>query len=94
MKFGFALLIVAAQEDIMKMTSCECGVILLMLGLCLGSAQHPGMDNEIQDDSQTVRLKWGSSVVEAQSCPTWYLETKHNGVSRCVCCHIRRLCDV
>ena len=67
------------------MTSCECGVILLMLGLCLGSAQHPGMDNEIQDDSQTARLKWGSSVVEAQSCPTWYRETKHNAVTRCVC---------
>ena len=69
----------------MKMTSCECGVILLMIGLCWGSALHPAMDNEIQNDSQTVRLKWGSSVVEAQSCPTWYRETKYNGVTRCVC---------
>ena len=60
------------------MTSYECGVILLMLDLCWSSAQHPGM-------SQRERLKGRSYVVEEQSCPTWYLETKHNPVTRCVC---------
>ena len=67
------------------MSSYECGVILLMLGLCWGSALHPEMDNEIQDYSVRGRLKCEWYVVEEQSCPTWYLETKHNSVTRCVC---------
>ena len=33
------------------------------------------------DDSQ----RGGSSVVEQQTCPTWYMETKHNGMTRFVC---------
>ena len=27
----------------------------------------------------------GSRDVGEQSCPTWYRETKHNGVTKCVC---------
>ena len=67
------------------MASYECRVILLMLSLYWGSALHPGMDNEIQDYSVRGRLKCEWYVIEEQSCPTWYLETKHNSVTRCVC---------
>ena len=61
----------------MKMATYQCGVILFMLSLCWGSALH--LTTEMLDDSQR------SSVVEELSCPTWYYETKHNGVTRCVC---------
>ena len=32
-----------------------------------------------------VSQREGLSVVQEQSCPTWYRETKYNGVTRCVC---------
>ena len=63
----------------------ECGIILLILGSCWGSALHPEINSELQNDSQRGRLRAGPYVVEAQSCPTWYRETKHNPVTRCVC---------
>ena len=69
----------------MKMASYECGVILLLLSLCWGSALHSRMYNELQNDDQTGRLRGGSHVVKEQSCPTWYRETKHNLVNKCVC---------
>ena len=57
-------------------------VIVFMISLCWGSELHPAMkDAETADGSQRGRL----SVVEEQSCPTWYQETKYNGVTRCVC---------
>ena len=56
-----------------------------MLGLCWGSALPSAMDNEIPSDFQEGRLRGETFVVEAQSCPTWYRKTKHNGVTRCVC---------
>ena len=67
------------------MASYEYRVILLMFGLCWGSALHPGMDNEIQDYIVRGRLKYEWYVVEEQPCPTWYLETNYNSVTRCVC---------
>ena len=67
------------------MASYECGVILLLLSLCWGSALHSRMYNELQNDDQTGRLRGGSHVVKEQSCPTWYRETKHNLVNKCVC---------
>ena len=69
----------------MKMASYECGVILLLLSLCWGSALHSRMYNELQNDDQTGRLRGGSHVVKEQSCPTWHRETKHNLVNKCVC---------
>ena len=68
-----------------RMASYECGVILFMLGLCWGSALHSEMDNEVQDDCERWELKCGSYATEEQSCPTWYLETEHNPMTRCVC---------
>ena len=67
----------------MKMTAFECGVILFMISLCWGSALHSAtaQTTKILDNGQ----REGSSVVEEQPCPTWYRETKHNGVTRCVC---------
>ena len=60
----------------------ECVVILFMISLCWSSELHPATEtNEIIDDSQRSR----SIAVEEQSCPTWYRETKYNGVTRCVC---------
>ena len=57
-------------------------VIVFMISLCRGSELPPATkDAETADGSQRGRL----SVVEEQSCPTWYQETKHNGVTRCVC---------
>ena len=67
------------------MASYECGVILFILSLCWGSALHSRMDNELQNDNQKGRLRGGSHVVKEQSCPTWYRETKHNLVNKCVC---------
>ena len=58
-----------------------CEVILFMMSLCWGSALHPAMETEILDDTQRGR----SSVVQVQSCPTWYRETKNNAMTRCVC---------
>ena len=53
-----------------------------MISLCCGSELPPATkDAETVDGSQRGR----SSIVEEQSCPTWYWETKHNGVTRCVC---------
>ena len=57
-------------------------MILLMISLCYGSALHPTTETEVMDDTQTG---WGSSVAEKQSCPTWHVEIKHDGVTRCVC---------
>ena len=59
-----------------------CMVILLVISLySSGKLQSVSAANEIPDDSQ--RSGW--SVVEKQPCPTWYRETKYNGVTRCVC---------
>ena len=63
----------------MKLSAYECRVILLAVSLCWGSALHPARDTEMTGHG------WGSYVVEKQSCPTWYRETNHNGVTRCVC---------
>ena len=48
-----------------------------MISLCWGRALQPA--NEVLDNSQR------SSAVQEQSCPTWYQETKHNELIRCVC---------
>ena len=68
----------------MTIATYECRVILLIaiLGMCWGSALHLSVETEVLDETQP---RWRSSVVEKQSCPTWYRETKHNGVTRCVC---------
>ena len=58
-----------------------CGVILFMINLCWSGAQHPVSETEVLGDGQRKR----SNAVQEQSCPTWYLETKHNGVTRCTC---------
>ena len=59
-----------------------CIVILFMISLCWGSELHPATETtETADGSQRERL----SVSQKQSCPTWYRETKYNGVTRCVC---------
>ena len=51
-----------------------------MISLCWSSELPPAnKDAETADGSQR-----GRSSIE-QSCPTWYQETKHNGVTRCVC---------
>ena len=65
------------------MAPCVCRVILFMISLCWGSALHSAtaQTTTILDNGQ----REGSSVVEEQPCPTWYRETKHNGVTRCVC---------
>ena len=65
------------------MAPCVCRVILFMISLCWGSALHSAtaQTTTILDKGQ----REGSSVVEEQSCPTWYRETKHNTVTRCVC---------
>jgi len=47
----------------------------LLISLC-------SRDTEIFDEPQTG---WGSSVAVKQPCPTWCVETKHDGVSRYVC---------
>ena len=67
------------------MATYECGVILLLISLCWGSAAHPTTETDILDESQRERLKWRSSIAEEQPCPTWYRETKNNPVTRCVC---------
>ena len=66
----------------MKSETFECGVILLTISLCWVSALHPATEStETLGDSKSD----GSSCVEEQSCPTWYLAVKNNGVTRCVC---------
>ena len=65
------------RNVIYEMAPYECGVILFMISLCWGSALQPA--NEVLNDSLR------SSGVEEQSCPTWYQETKHNELIRCVC---------
>ena len=57
-------------------------LFIAILGLCWGGALHPANETEVLDDTLIGRR---SSVEEKQSCPTWYVETKHNGVTRCVC---------
>ena len=53
-----------------------------MISLCCSRELHATtMSSKILDDDQIG----GSSVVVEQTCPTWYMETKHNGVTRCVC---------
>ena len=59
----------------------ECVVILFMTGLCWSRALYPATEATETLDSQ----REGSSVVEEQSCPTWYREIKQNGVTRCAC---------
>ena len=53
-----------------------------MIGLCWGSALHSATETP-----ETVHYNQRSepSSVVNQSCPTWYSEIKHNGVTRCVC---------
>ena len=68
-----------------RMAFYECGVILFMLGLCWGRALNSEMDNEIKHDSKRWGLKCRSYATEEQPCPTWYVETKHNTLTRCVC---------
>ena len=64
------------------METYECIVIVFMISLCWGNELHPATEtNEIADDNQ----KGGSTAVEEKHCPTWYRETKYNGVTRCVC---------
>ena len=68
----------------MKRATYECEVILLMISLCCSAllpATPAAKTTETLDDRQRGR----SSVVEEQSCPTWYLAAKHNGMTRCVC---------
>ena len=61
----------------MKMAANDFIVILFMISLCWGSE----LQLATADGSQRGRL----SVSQEQSCPTWYRETKYNGVTRCVC---------
>ena len=64
------------------MATYECGVLLFMISLCCSRELHATtMSSNILDDDQIG----GSSVIEKQSCPTWYREIKHNGMTRCVC---------
>ena len=63
------------------MATYECRVILFIISLCWGSALHQERGTGNLHDSQ----REGVNAVEKQSCPTWYVETKHNGVTRCVC---------
>ena len=65
------------------MVTYNCRVILFMISVCWGRAIHPAV--EILDESEIGRPRGESNVIEEQSCPTWYRETKHNGVTRCVC---------
>ena len=65
-----------------EMAVYECIVIVFMISLCCGSELHLATkDAKTLDGSQRGSL----SVVQEQSCPTWYRETKYNGVTRCVC---------
>ena len=57
----------------------ECIVIVFMISLCWGSELHPA--NKVAETLDGSRL----SISQEQSCPTWYRETKYNGVTRCVC---------
>ena len=65
------------------MATYVCRVILFMISLCWGNALH----SVFAQTTKILDKGWreGLSVVEEQSCPTWYLETKHNAVTRCVC---------
>ena len=57
----------------------ECIVILFMISSCWSSELPPATKTAATlDDSQL-------SMSKEQSCPTWYRETKYNGVTRCVC---------
>ena len=54
-------------------------VIVFMISLCWSSELHRATKTtEMLDGSQRGRL----SVVQEQSCPTWYRETEYNGVTR------------
>ena len=68
-------------------------VILFMVGLCWGGALYP--ETEAIEALDNTQRREGSSVVEKQSCPTWYREIKRNGVSRCVCGALKNVvvCD-
>ena len=47
-----------------------------MISLCWSSELHPATETaETADDSQ----REGLSVVQEQSCPTWYRETEYDG---------------
>ena len=57
-------------------------MIVFMISLCCGSELPPATETaESLDGSQRGIL----SISQEQSCPTWYRETKYNGVTRCVC---------
>ena len=62
----------------MKMATYECRVFLFIVSLCWCSALHQGRETGNLQDGQR-------GGVNEQSCPNWYLATKHNGVTRCVC---------
>ena len=63
------------RNVINKMATYECGVILFMITLYWSSKLHPAAGIHSQR----------SSAVQELSCPTWYRETKHNELIRCVC---------
>ena len=65
----------------MKMATCECGVILFIISLCWCSALHQERETGNLHDS----LRGTVNAVQEQSCPTWYVEAKQSGVTRCVC---------
>ena len=65
----------------MKMAPYECRVILFIISLCWCSALHQERETGNLHDSPRGRV----NVVQEQSCPPWYLETKQSRVSRCVC---------
>ena len=63
------------------MATYECRVILFIISLCWCSALHQEKETEKLHDSPRGRV----NAVQEQSCPTWYVETKQSGVTRCVC---------
>ena len=65
------------------MAMCECVVIAFMISFCWGSKLHPA--TETNDDNADDSQRGRSVAVEKKPCPTWYQETKYNGVTRCVC---------
>ena len=62
-------------------------MVCVALLVCVGLGQGTISRNGIQDDSERWGLKHGLYAMEEQSCPTWYLETKHNAVTRYVWLH-------
>ena len=80
------------SPTLIMMAIYECLVVLFMASLSWGRALYQATEATEILCSQ----REGSSVVEKQSCPTWYRETKRNGVTRCVCgatLHSNVVCD-